>query len=228
MEIKILGVYSTLGEGELINAERMIKEIMSASEKYTERVGDLVKSDVVLLTEDKIKSGCTYCNWCLEGQTADVFCAIDDVFSKEIYSKIIEADALLVATSVYMGINWLMTSFINRLYALNEGCYYGSKGPFGDDTNGILKNKVLAVVSGDMVRHDGIETAVSHELFSALMFGMIPVTASINDKRWVGGVPVLKTKEFAIFAESIGRRIVEVTRLIKAGKTALKKFPAYI
>jgi len=228
MKIKILCVCSALAKGELTDTGHMIKEIMSASEKYATTIGDEVKAELVFLAEDKIKFGCTHCGWCLEKQTADAFCSIDDALSKKIYPKIIEADALILETPVYTGMRWLMASFMSRLYALSEGGYYGYSSAFGDGSSGILKNKVLAAVSGGGVRYNDIETFMSSELFFALPFGMIPVTGPINGRSGISGVPAAKAKEFAIVAKSIGMRVVEVSRLIKAGKTALKNFPAYI
>jgi len=238
MEIKILGISGTPVKEELTNTEHMTREILNNSEKHGSTVGVEVKTELIKLGDDKIKCGCTHCNFCLEKQTADIICPINDAMSKEIYPKIIEADALVLATPVYiMGMSWLMACFVHRLRALAEGRYYGFRGPHGDGTTGILGNKVLAAASVAWVRHDGVETAMLNELFPALLFGMIPVTASINGGFGVGGVSAaplgqlvaVKKDKLAIAAEkTVGKRIVDVCRLVKAGKKALANYPAYI
>jgi len=216
----------------------MLREVIKSSEERTAQFQDEVKADLVLLEEDKIKSGCHHCNWCLTAQTADTFCAVEDILSKEIYSKIIETDALIMGTPVYMmGMSWVMASFIQRLRALAEGRYYGFQGPFGDGSSGILKDKVFASVSIALGRRDGVEIAMLNELSSSLLFGMIPATAALNGCYGAGGfsdakpdeLVAVKKDKLAITAEkTLGKRIVDLCRMIKAGKKALKHFPAYI
>jgi multimeric flavodoxin WrbA len=238
MEIKILAVCGSPIKGEVTNTEFMLKEVTKSCQEYAVEVGDKIEADLVLLSEKKIKLGCIHCNWCLEHQTADAFCSIKDDMEKEIFPKIVEADGLILGTPVYIGgMSWLMACFVHRLRALAEGRYYGLKGPFGVGGGGLLTNKILACVSVAWVRNNGVETALLNELFAAYAFNMIPVTASINGLYGVGGISAAPPGEFVAVkndrlamagAQTLGRRVIELCRLVKAGEKALKYFPSYL
>lgn len=234
MEIKILGICGTPVKGEVTNTEHMLRATIKGCEQYAAQYGDRVKADVVLLGEKKVVSGCTHCNWCLEHQTAGVYCSVKDDISKEIYSKIIEADGLILSTPVYIGgMSWLMAALIHRMRALAEGRYYGIRGPYG----GVLQDKVLAATSVAWVRHAGVETAMLTELLAGFVFDMVITTAGLEGIYGAGGVSaaplgqlvgVQKDRIALASCRSIGKRVVERCRIIKAGKKALEYFPAYL
>jgi len=69
MEIKILGISGTPVKEELTNTEHMAREILNNSEKHGPTVGVEVKTELIKLGDDKIKCGCTHCNFCLEKQS---------------------------------------------------------------------------------------------------------------------------------------------------------------
>lgn len=234
MDIKILAICGTPIKGEVTNTEYMLKEVIRFSEVHAKQLGDKVKTDLVLLGEDKIKSGCTHCNWCLNSQTADVFCSIKDDLSKEIYPKVVEADGLILGTPVYFGgMSWLMASFVHRMRALAEGCYYGIRGPYG----GVLQDKILATTSVAWGRHLGVETAMITELLAGFVFDMVITGAGLEGLYGAGGgsaapldqlVAVKKDKVAMAGCQALGKRVVERCRVIKAGKKALKYLPAYL
>jgi multimeric flavodoxin WrbA len=235
MDINILGVCGSPVKGEVTNTEHIVRAILNSCEKQGTRYGGniKIKTDLVLLGESNIEAGCTHCNWCLNFQTADVFCSHNDDM-KEIYPKIIEADGLIFGTPVYIGgMSWLMAAFIHRIRALLEGRYYGFRGPLG----GVLKDKILAASSVAWVRHAGVETAMHSILLSGFVFDFVITGASLPALYGAGGVSaaplgqlggVRNDKVAMEGAAAIGVRVVERCCLIKAGKQALKYLPAYL
>ena len=227
MAIRILGICATPVKGET-NTEILLKATLDAAKAE----GNDVETQVIRLADLDIKSGCTHCNWCLSNQTEDKFCAIGDGMNSVVYHRIIEADALVLATPVYIGrMSWLLTAMIDRLRALSEGRYYGERGPFG----GIMVDKVVAGCSVAWMRHGGVETALLNILITAAMYNWIPVTAGMGFG--VGGVsaaPLGETKavrndKYAMTsAKKVGTALARMTRIIKAGKEMLRRSPAYV
>ena len=127
------------------------------------------------------------------------------------------------------------TAFIDRLRALAEGKNYGFRAPGGPN----VKDKVLAVGSVAWYRHGGVETAMFTTLYcTAGIFGMVPVTAGPASKAYsgfgwgAGGMSIggmedlanIKADEYAMLtAKNLGKRAVEMARIIKAGKAAVAK-----
>ena len=110
MAIKVLGVCCTPVKGET-NTEILLQAALDAAKQGA----DDVEIELVRLGEKKIQSGCIHCNWCLQRQTADKFCAFKDDMSNEIYAKVVDAGALIVATPVYIArLSWLAASFMDR------------------------------------------------------------------------------------------------------------------
>ena len=227
MAIKVLGICSTPVKGET-NTEILLKATLDGAGQQA----DDVETEVIRLGEKKIQSGCIHCNWCLQRQTADKFCALNDDMSAEIYSKVLDADALVLATPVYIGrLSWLAASFLDRLRALIEGRYYGLRGPFG----GALKEKVFGCCSVAWVRNGGVESAQLSMIQGALIFNMVVVSGGfVFGAGGVSAAPLghtgaVRDDEIAMStAQTLGKRIVEVTRTLKAGREALRYMPAYI
>ena len=238
MEIKVLGVCGTpvtrkMAKGET-NTEVLLKTVMDGAKEE----GD-VQTDILWLAEDKYKDGCNHCNWCLLKQSGESrFCSKNDVMTNEYYAKVLDADALAISVPVYIGrMPWLTAAFIDRLRAMAEGKYYGFRGPLG----GVLKNKVLAVASVAWFRHGGVETALWTTLYcTSSIFGMVPVVSSPIPNYGgfgygAGGVSIGKPDQLANVkndeygmrsAKNLGKRIVEMARIIKVGKEALAKAKA--
>ncbi len=233
MEIKVLGVCGTPVKRKVAkgatNTEVLLNRVMDSAQKQ----GSDVVVNKIFLGEDDFKEGCDHDNWCLLKQTEDKYCAKNDVMSREYYPLIRDADAIVIATPVYIGrMAWTVAAFIDRFRALAEGKHYGFRGPKGAN----VKDKVLGVASVAWYRHGGVETAMWTTLYcTSGIFGMIPVTAGPSSKATgfgygaggmsIGGMEDLanvQNDEYAMLtADNLGRRVVEVARIVKAGKAAL-------
>ena len=222
MSIKVLGLCATPVKGEKTNTEVLLDAILDTAKARSEEV----VVEKILLAEKKIISGCDHCNFCLKRQTADKFCAkMDDM--NEIFPKIIETDALVLATPVYFGrLSWLMAQVIDRLRALAEGKYYGIRGPMG----GVMQDKVFGCASVSWLKHAGVETAQLSMLSLPLFFGMIPVSGGGgygvggNSASPIGETLGIKKDKYAMTAaQKMGARLVEMAQIVKAGKEALRK-----
>jgi multimeric flavodoxin WrbA len=234
VSIKVLGVCGTpvsrrLAKGPT-NTEILVNKVMEFAGKEPN-----VQTDTIFLGEDGFKEGCDQDNWCLMKQTEDKFCAKNDIMTKAYYPKIRDADALVIVSPVYIGrMSWVTAAFIDRMRALAEGKYYGFRRPGGSN----LKNKVLAAGAVAWYRHGGVETTMQAILLTAGIFGMVPVTAGPARAAgagfgWgAGGMSIGKMDELAnvqkdeyamISAENLGKRVVEMAKIIKAGKEALAK-----
>ena len=236
MDIKVLGVCGTpvtrkRAKGPT-NTEVILTKILDSAKAQ----GNDVQTDVLWLGEDKFTQGCDQDNWCLMKQTEDKFCSVNDIMTQQYYAKVRDCDALVIAMPVYIGrMPWIVAAFIDRLRALFEGKYYGFRRPGGS----ILKDKVLATSAVAWYRHGGVETAMFTTLYlTAGIFNMIPVSAGPARKAmggfgWgAGGATTggpdelanIKNDEYAmITADVLGQRVVEVTRIMKAGKEAIAK-----
>lgn len=227
MAIKVLGVVGTPVKGET-NTEILCQAVLDGAKAQ----GDDVEVEIVCLAEMKIIAGCTHCNWCLEKQTAGKFCSQNDDITKSVYHKVVEADALVLATPVYIGrLSWLMAAFIDRLRALAEGRYYGIRGPLG----GVLMDKVVTGASVAWIRHGGVEMALMSLMQMAAIMGSIYVTAGFSfgaggvSAAPLGEYGAVRKDQFAMRnAHNTGARLVQVARIVKAGKEALRYTPAYV
>lgn len=230
MEIKVLGVIATPVKGPT-NTEFLVQRTMDACVKRTQQLGHSIKADIVNLADKKMEAGCIHCNWCLNYQTANNFCSLNDDM-KDIYPLIAEADGLIFGTPVYIGrLSWLMAAFIDRMRALGEGRYYGIRGPLG----GVLQDKVIAAASVAWVRYGGVETAMLSTLMAGMIFDAIITTGGFG--LGVGAVSasplgqtlaVSKDRVTLSSANTVGRRVAERCLLVKAGKKALRYLPAYL
>ena len=236
MEIKVLGVCGTPVKRKVAkgptNTEVLLDKILDSAKEQ----GSDIITDAIYLGEDDFREGCDQDNWCLMKQTEDKFCAKNDVMSNVYYPKIRDCDALIIATPVYIGrMSFVVAAFIDRLRALAEGKYYGFRAPGGSN----LKDKVLGVGAVAWYRHGGVETALWTTLYcTSGIFGMVPVTAGPATRAYsgfgygaggmsIGGMEELanvKNDEYAMLsAQNLGKRVVEMARIIKAGKEALAK-----
>lgn len=230
MKVKILGINGTPVKGET-NTGALLQEVMDAVISTAKQTGDEIETEVIKLADMKINGGCDHCNWCLLRQTAGQFCSKKDDLEK-IYPKIINADGIIYATPVYIGrLCWLLAAFIDRQRALGEGRYYGIRGPFGN----ILQDKVIGAAAVAWVRHAGIETAQLSLFFMAGIFDQIFTTggfgmgASGCSASPLGQELGVQQDTFGMgTARNLGKRVYERSRIVKAGKIALRDFPAYL
>ncbi|MBM3149732.1 MAG: flavodoxin family protein, partial [Chloroflexi bacterium] len=171
---------------------------------------------------------CRHCNWCLRKQEENKFCAQQDDM-QEIYQAMVEADAVLFASPAYIGrLSGYMACMIDRLRAFVYGNQYGGK----------LKNKVGGALAVAWGRNSGLETTLLSLVSAIFILGMIPVIplASPGSPFGAAGVSseggtgrfnredkllVLRDEYGLVGARGLGKRLVEVTRLLKVGGGAL-------
>jgi multimeric flavodoxin WrbA len=218
MPIKILGICGSPVKGG--NTEVFLSEAL----KTAEGLGN-VSTESVRLIEKRI-GDCRHCNWCLSKQVEGSFCCIKDDML-EMYPKIIEADALLLATPTYAGrLSGYSAVFMDRFRALVLGKRY----------RGVLRNKVGAAMTVAWMRNAGPETALLSVATSYLMWGMVlaspgeggcefgavGVSSDGGSGRFVPEekLGVLKDKLGMASARALGKRTVELARIIKAGQGA--------
>ena len=219
MDITLLGVCgSPIKEG---NAEAFLRVALKAAGTQ-----DGVSTGEVLLSRKKI-GDCRHCNWCMVKQEKGRFCAMEDDMA-EIYPMLIEADALLLSTPTYAGrLSGYMATFMDRLRALVLGkCYRGT-----------LEGKVGAAMTVAWLRNAGPETALLSVVSAFLMWGMVVVSPGEGGCQFgavglssSGGsgrfdpkdrLGVLKDDVGMESARALGRRVVQMTRTLKAGRQSL-------
>jgi multimeric flavodoxin WrbA len=219
MDIRLLGVCgSPIREG---NVETFLNEALKAA-------GELggVTANAVILSQKKIED-CRQCNWCMTKQEKGRPCAIQDDMI-EIYPRLIEADAVLLATPTYAGrLSGYMATFLDRLRALVLGkCY-----------RGVLDGKVGGAMTVAWLRNAGPETTLISVISAFLMWGMVVVspgegacqfgavglssdggTGRFDPKDRLG---VLKDEIGMASARALAKRMVQMTRILKAGRQCL-------
>ena len=218
MPIRILGICGSPVKGG--NTEVFLSEAL----KTAEGLGD-VSTELVRLIEKRI-GDCRHCNWCLSKQVEGSFCCVkDDMLG--MYPRIIEADALLVATPTYAGrLSGYSAVFMDRFRALVLGkCY-----------RGVLRNKVGAAMTVSWRRNAGPETALLSVATAYLMWGMVlaspgeggcefgavGVSSDGGSGQFVRRekLGVLKDKLGMASARALAKRTVELARIVKAGQEA--------
>lgn len=220
MEIYVLGVCGSPVKGG--NTETYLEKALAAAAESGAR------TELLVLAGRNINE-CRHCNFCVRKQQEGVFCAQKDDMTG-LYPKVLAADALLVATPAYFGrLSGLTAIFIDRLRAFVFGNVYGGK----------MRNKVAGALAVAWRRTSGIETtllsldyaflamemilaSVHHEgvLYGAGAFSSLEGTGAFDraDKKLV-----LRDETGLQSARALGRRAVELARLIAAGKQALKE-----
>ncbi len=221
MPVRILGICGSPVKGG--NTEAFLGEALKAAEG----LGD-VSTESVRLIEKRI-GDCRHCNWCTSKQEEGSFCCIKDDML-EIYPKIIEADALLIATPTYAGrLSGYSAVFMDRFRALVLGKRY----------RGVLRNKVGAGMTVAWMRNAGPETALLSVATAYLMWGMVlaspgeggsefgavGVSSDGGSGRFVAEekLGVLKDKLGMASARALAKRTVELARIMKSGQEAQKK-----
>jgi multimeric flavodoxin WrbA len=165
MPVRILGICGSPVKGG--NTEAFLGEALKAAEG----LGD-VSTESVRLNEKRI-ADCRHCNWCTSKQVEGSFCCIKDDML-DIYPKIIEADALLIATPTYAGrLSGYSAVFMDRFRALVLGKRY----------RGVLRNKVGAGMTVAWMRNAGPETALLSVATAYLMWGMVLASPGEGRKR---------------------------------------------
>jgi multimeric flavodoxin WrbA len=221
MPVKILGICGSPVKGG--NTEAFLGEALKAAEG----LGDVSTESIRLI--DKRIGDCRHCNWCTSKQVEGSFCCIKDDML-EIYPKIIEADALLIATPTYAGrLSGYSAVFMDRFRALVLGRRY----------RGVLRNKVGAAMTVAWMRNAGPETALLSVATAYLMWGMVLASPGEGGSEFGavgissdGGsgrfaaeekLGVLKDKLGMASARALAKRTVELARIMKSGQEAQNK-----
>lgn len=201
------------------NVEAVVEQALSDYQ-----AGDSVEVEIISLANMEF-SGCTHCNWCAKKQTEDQYCNQQDDMAG-LYQKIADADAILLAAPVHFGrLSGLMADMIDRLRAFVHGAVY----------RGHLKNKVGGSLAVAFFRGGGIENTLSSMNGMFLIFQMIVatsgqyqhgagiVTSDAGTGKVTRGVRYMALEdEFGMMsADKLVARMIELARMIKAGKQAL-------
>lgn len=213
--IHILGVSgSPIKAG---NTETFLQKALD----FAVTLGD-ISTRMVSLAEKNI-GDCKHCNWCVVKQENGRPCSQRDDM-EEIYPLVLEADALLLATPVYIArLSGYMACFMDRLRALIHGNYYKES----------LVDKVGGALCVGWYRNSGLETALLSIVYGFLDYEMIPVGtglgcpwgaaavasrggAGVFDKNQRHGV--LEDDYAQRSMEYLIQRMVNVTKKIKGGQ----------
>lgn len=181
-----------------------------------------VCTDMVMLSEKTVHD-CIHCNWCLLKQEPEKFCSLQDDM-QVIYPKILQADALIMATPVYIGrLSGHLAALLDRLRALD----------YGRIMSGRLKHKVGAGIAVSWYRNSGIETTLSSLHWAFLTWQM--VIAGPGSISTFGGAAVsslggtgkfdpsdrhqvLRDSHGLASVRATAASLVELTKIIKKGK----------
>jgi len=210
--VKILGVS---GSPRKSGTEYMVQEALRAAEEIPG-----VTTEFIHLRGKKINF-CLHCDRCIRAGV--MYCqAHEDDDMKELYPKIIEADAYILGSPVYqMNMSGQMLTFLNRWRPL---------WPMIKD--GHLKTRVGGALVVGGTRHGGQENALEAINNFFMCFGMIPVSggpwAYNGGAVWSQDKKTKGVQEDAVGMATVrvlGRRVGEVASLIAAGKTIYQLTP---
>jgi multimeric flavodoxin WrbA len=180
-----------------------------------------VSTKMVSLAEKEIQ-GCRHCNWCLSKQEEGKFCVLKDDMI-ELFPLVLEADALLLASPVYIArLSGYLAFFMDRMRVFGHGNYY----------KGGLLDKVGGALGVGWFRHGGLETTLLSIVWGFMTFEMIPVGTGMGCPL---GAPALASKDgTGVFDKSqrhailedefsqrsmklLVKRLISVTQKIKLG-----------
>lgn len=217
MEINLLGISgSPVSNG---NCDRVMEEALSIAGGQ-----DGVQTEFVGLAKMEI-SGCRHCNWCVKNQTEENFCILKDDMNA-LYPKFLWADGVFLVSPVHIGrLSGMMANMLDRLRAFVHGNVHGGR----------LRNKVGGAIAVAFVRGGGVETTLLSLQAVFHVFNMIParsrsyhlgaacLTSTEGKGRIVKGVRhmALEDKFGMESVKSLSERVLELARIIKAGRQIL-------
>lgn len=216
--IKLLGIAASPYKGG--NTELALKEALRAAEEL-----GWVDTEFISTAGMKIRD-CDGDNWCITHVVPDKYCSKNDDMT-QIYPKVLEADAIIFASPVYLTrISAQMAAILDRLRAFTFGMHRAG-----------LKNKVAGAIACGWYRNGGIETTLLSIYQSALMLEMLPVSLHHSGCFYGAGVVsslhgehkgLGKDKHLVLQDEwglkgvhDLTWRVCGVARIVKTGKRAL-------
>jgi multimeric flavodoxin WrbA len=212
--IKILGICgSPVKQG---NTEAVLAGALSHLKPQ-----DDIRTELLPLAEKRF-GGCNHCNWCVKRQSPGRFCQQEDDMTP-IYEKLVEADAVLLASPVHFGrLSGLMANMIDRLRAFVHGNRYAGR----------LRNKIGGALAVAFFRGGGIETTLQSLNAAFFCLEMIPATSrlyqlgagALSSEDGKGGTRkgvrhmALEDGFGEASAVRLVERMVELARMVKAGQ----------
>ena len=216
--IKILGICgSPVMDG---NVSALLEDSLSSLQDR-----DDVETEVITLADKKFDV-CKHCNWCVRNQTAERFCAQKDDM-EIIYTKILEADGLLLATPVHFGrLSGLMANMIDRLRVFVHGNIF----------KGRLRNKIGGAMAVAFSRGGGVETTLASV---NSMFHVFRMIVAVSQKYHLGAAAltsiegkgsIKKGVRYMSLEDDFGTnsarlladRILELAEIVKAAEKVLR------
>ena len=223
MPLKILGISASprgkansyyLLENALAGVKRMAKD--SKIDIYT--------------FEKKIFSGCIHCYGCLKEGS----CIVKDDF-QDLAERWIDADAIIYSVPVFhMSIPGQLKCFIDRL-----GQSQITKVVSGQGQTAMIKPlKSIGIITQGMHIFSGQEHAITELVNHAIIMGCLPIAGDlwesyIGASGWTqclrdrDAIEQLNTqgavnaKAALTAAESLGKNVAQLARIIKAGRSAI-------
>lgn len=215
--IKIIGICgSRVKEG---NVSALLEYGLSPIKKLKD-----VSSEVINLEGKKI-GPCLHCNWCVNKQTPEKICAQEDDMAP-IYPKLLEADAILIASPAHFGrLSGLTADWMDRTRAFVHGKFY--KLP--------LKNKIGGAMAVAFIRGAGLETTLSsidiffltHQMILAnsrlYQLGAGAYSSREGKGRFEKDIRhmTLEDEVGVLSARMLVERVIDLARIVKAGTKAL-------
>ncbi|MBW1781767.1 MAG: flavodoxin family protein [Deltaproteobacteria bacterium] len=219
--IKLIGICgSRVKDG---NMEALLNEAMAHARQQSD-----VGAEVIPLWDMKIH-GCTQCNWCMKHQSADRPCVQDDDMVR-VYPRLLEADGIILASPAHFGrLSGCMADLMDRTRALIHGSVYQFP----------LRNKVGGAMAISYFRGGGLETTLSSMDLFFLCQRMIIATSGLYQLGAGAYSSVAGTGQFAreprhmvleddygtLSARMLLDRVIELTRIVKAGQSVLQNGP---
>ncbi|MCG6533141.1 MAG: flavodoxin family protein [Syntrophales bacterium LBB04] len=183
-----------------------------------------ISCEVIHLAGKKI-GPCLHCNWCINKQTSEKICAQEDDMAL-IYPKLLEADAILIASPAHFGrLSGLTADWMDRTRAFVHGKFY--KLP--------LKNKIGGAMAVAFFRGAGVETTLS----SIDIFFLTHQMILANSRLYQLGAGAYSSREGkgrfekeirhmtledevgVLSARMLMERVIDLARIIRAGTKAL-------
>lgn len=198
------------------NTELIMREALKSVEQ------EQVRTEMFTVQGKRIED-CRHCNWCMGKQDKGNFCTVKDDM-EELYLKVVEADAVMVASPVYLArMSGHLASVLDRLRCIHYGKHYA----------GGMKHKVGAAIAVSWFRNSGIETTLTSIHWAFLTYQMvIAVPGSLSTFGGAGltslsGIgdfdpkdkhQVLKDEYGLKTARATAMSMLELAKIIKAGK----------
>lgn len=214
--IKILGFVGSPRKSG--NTARLVSKALEGAESVSG-----VKTELYELAGKKMRY-CVSCYKCIEKG----YCVQKDDFD-EFVKKYMDADGVLWGAPVYhMSVPASMKALLDRLGNMTLLHYLGQ----GKQVPRF--NKVCGVISGGGTRYGGQELTLNFMIQSCLLMNSIVVSPDdimgcyIGAAAWTGqGEDILGKNNYdpegMLCAENVGKRVAEMTHIVKSGISSMKK-----